>query len=97
MEAFMYYFHPQHERVKAIIKSGEIGKVTYMEADFSFILEKKERKNDIRMNRTTGGGSIYDLGCYNNHAIRNILQIETESIHNHTQVDQKCKVETNVR
>ncbi|HAQ06782.1 MAG TPA: gfo/Idh/MocA family oxidoreductase, partial [Bacillus bacterium] len=25
MEAFMYQFHPQHERVKEIIASGEIG------------------------------------------------------------------------
>jgi len=96
MEAFMYYFHPQHERVKAIIKSGEIGTVTYMEAGFSFILEKKERKNDIRMNRTTGGGSVYDLGCYTIHAIRNILQVEPESIHTHAQVDPQFNVDTDV-
>ncbi len=94
MEAFMYYFHPQHERVKDIIDSGEIGNVLLMEAGFSFLLEEKERETDIRMNRNLGGGAIYDLGCYAIHAIRNILRNEPESIFVHGSVDPKFNVDT---
>src|SRR5690625_3183065 len=34
MEAFKYYFHPQHQRVKQIIDADEIGEVSYMQAGF---------------------------------------------------------------
>lgn len=74
MEAFMYQFHPQHQRVQEIIASGEIGEVKFMRAAFSFLLEDKEE--NIRMKREMGGGSIYDIGCYCIHAIRTILQTE---------------------
>lgn len=94
MEAFMYYFHPQHERVKEIIDSGEIGDVSFMEVGFSFYLEDKERDKDIRMNSNTGGGTIYDLGCYTIHAIRNILRKEPESIYVHGNIDSTFNVDT---
>ncbi|MEI3606453.1 Gfo/Idh/MocA family oxidoreductase [Pseudogracilibacillus sp. SE30717A] len=94
MEAFMYYFHPQHERVTEIINSGEIGDVSFMEAGFSFYLEDKERDKDIRMNSNTGGGTIYDLGCYTIHAIRNILRQEPESVYVHGNIDSTFNVET---
>src|SRR5690625_7663246 len=48
------------------------------------------------MNRTTGGRSVYDLGCYTNHAIRNTLQVDHESIHTHAQVDPQFNVDTDV-
>ncbi len=68
MEAFMYYFHPQHERVKEIIDAGEIGDVSYMQAGFSFYLDEGRRTNSIKMSDETGGGSIYDVGCYAIHS-----------------------------
>ncbi|HLR68323.1 MAG TPA: hypothetical protein VK105_14535 [Virgibacillus sp.] len=76
MEAFMYRFHPQHERVKQIIDVGEIGEVKYMRAEFSFNLGDKD--NNIRMSDQKGGGSIYDIGCYAIHSIRNVLRLELE-------------------
>jgi len=78
MEAFMYQFHPQHERVQEIINSGEIGEVKFMRASFSFYLENKE--GNIRMKKEMGGGSLYDVGCYGIHAIRNILKSEPTEI-----------------
>ncbi|WP_164667838.1 Gfo/Idh/MocA family protein [Virgibacillus doumboii] len=92
MEAFMYHFHPQHERVKQIIDSGEIGDVQFMRAAFSFYLADKD--NNIRMSDQKGGGSIYDIGCYAIHSIRNILRTEPESVHAHGVVDPKYDVET---
>ncbi|MCM3399532.1 Gfo/Idh/MocA family oxidoreductase [Oceanobacillus profundus] len=78
LEGFMYQFHPQHERVKEIIASGEIGEVKTMRASFSFLLE--ELDGNIRTNPTLGGGSLYDVGCYCLHSIGNILDLEVEKI-----------------
>ncbi|MED4204740.1 Gfo/Idh/MocA family oxidoreductase [Neobacillus mesonae] len=78
MEAFMYQFHPQHKRVQEIIESGEIGNLRFMRASFSFNLGDKQ--NNIRMKNEMGGGSIYDVGCYGIHAIRNLLKSEPEEI-----------------
>ncbi|WP_026692307.1 Gfo/Idh/MocA family protein [Peribacillus kribbensis] len=85
MEAFMYQFHPQHQRVRDIIASGEIGEVKMMKASFSFFLEQRE--TNIRMNKDMGGGSIYDVGCYCLHAIRNVLSTEPLHIEAKKQLD----------
>ncbi|MGZ0085862.1 Gfo/Idh/MocA family protein [Caldibacillus thermoamylovorans] len=74
MEAFMYQFHPQHERVKQLLAAGEIGDVTYMRAHFSFYLQ--DRETNIRMNPELGGGSLFDVGCYCVHSTRHILDAE---------------------
>lgn len=84
MEAFMYQFHPQHERVQEIISSGEIGEIKYMRASFSFYLE--DREENIRMKKDMGGGSIYDIGCYCIHAIRNVLSSEPIEVEAYAEV-----------
>ncbi|WML43011.1 Gfo/Idh/MocA family oxidoreductase [Neobacillus sp. PS3-40] len=84
MEGFMYQFHPQHQRVRDIIASGEIGEVKFMRATFSFYLEQTE---NIRMDKNKGGGSIYDIGCYCLHAIRNMLGSEIASVDVNSQLD----------
>ena len=94
MEAFMYYFHPQHERVKEIIDAGEIGEVSYMQAGFSFYLDEDRRANSIKMSDETGGGSIYDVGCYAIHSLRNILGAEPETVHVHAVTDPKFRIDT---
>ncbi|MBM7654930.1 putative dehydrogenase [Neobacillus cucumis] len=57
----MYQFHPQHQRVRDIITSGEIGDVKLMRSSFSFYLESRDEK--IRVDKIKGGGSIYDVGA----------------------------------
>ncbi|PJW18352.1 Gfo/Idh/MocA family protein [Geobacillus sp. WSUCF-018B] len=74
MEAFMYQFHPQHERVKQLLAAGEIGEVKYMRSHFSFYLQ--DRETNIRMNDELGGGSLFDVGCYCVHSTRHILDTE---------------------
>ena len=96
MEGFMYHFHPQHERVKEIIDSGEIGGVTYMQAGFSFYLDEGKRGNNIRMSDQKGGGSIYDIGSYAIHSLRNILREEPESVHVHAVTDPEYHIDTDV-
>ncbi len=78
MEAFMYQFHPQHQKVKKLIHDGVIGDVAFMRASFSFYLEDR---SNIRLNNDLGGGSMFDVGCYALHAIRNILEQEPVSVY----------------
>lgn len=91
MEAFMYQFHPQHKRVQEILTSGEIGDIKLMRASFSFFLE--DRENNIRMNREMGGGSIYDIGCYCIHAIRNILGSEPVTVETFAELDPQSGID----
>lgn len=87
MEGFMYYFHPQHERVKELIASGNIGDISSMRAAFTFNLTSEKRVNSIKLDCQKGGGSLYDVGCYAIHSIRNILGQEPESVYIHAQVN----------
>lgn len=79
MEGFMYQLHPQHERVKKIMASGEIGDVKLIKSSHSFYLE--DRANDIRMAKDMGGGSLYDLGCYAIQVIRHLSDAEPIEVH----------------
>ncbi|WHZ03706.1 Gfo/Idh/MocA family oxidoreductase [Neobacillus sp. YX16] len=92
MEAFMYQFHPQHERVREIIKSGEIGEVKYMRASFSFFLAQPE--GNVRMDSEKGGGSLYDVGCYAIHSIRKILGAEPVEVDVHANIHSDYQVDT---
>ncbi|MFP7300316.1 Gfo/Idh/MocA family protein [Neobacillus niacini] len=92
MEAFMYQFHPQHERVREIIKSGEIGDVKFMRSSFSFSLAQRE--DTIKLDPNKGGGSLYDVGCYPIHSIRNILGVEPIEVDVHANVDADYQVDT---
>jgi predicted dehydrogenase len=94
MEAFMYQFHPQHQRVKEILISGEIGEVNIMKVSLSFYL--KNQNENIRMRPELGGGSLYDVGCYCIHSIRNILNTEPNRIFASQQKDVKGQVDMSV-
>ncbi|MBE4907851.1 Gfo/Idh/MocA family oxidoreductase [Bacillus luteolus] len=72
MEAFMYQFHPQHERVKEIIRLGVIGEVQQIEATFSF--ELNQHSPNIRLDKSLGGGSLFDVGCYCIHTFSLLLE-----------------------
>ena len=71
METFMYQYHPQNQLVRDIIATGEIGDIKLVRSHCSFLLEKK--KGNFRLTTKTGGGSLYDVGCYSIHTIRNVL------------------------
>ncbi len=63
MEAFMYRFHPQHARVRALIDDGAIGDVRAVRANFTFLLEPFNPQN-VRLQRDLAGGALMDVGCY---------------------------------
>ncbi|TFB14216.1 Gfo/Idh/MocA family oxidoreductase [Filobacillus milosensis] len=94
MEAFMYQFHQQHERVKEVIASGEIGDVQLMKASFSFPLMQHQPDGNIRVDASKGGGSIYDVGCYCLHTFQNVLADQVDEVLIQGEVDDKYGVET---
>ncbi len=77
MEAFMYRYHPQWVRARQIVDSGEIGKVVFVQAHFTF--NNKDPKN-IRNMREAGGGAIMDIGCYAVSSARFIMGEEPKRV-----------------
>ena len=62
-EAFMWRFHPQSQKVKALVNSGAIGKINVLNATFNFALGPGSDDN-IRLSNPLKGGSLMDVGCY---------------------------------
>jgi predicted dehydrogenase len=60
-EAFMYRHHPQTLKVQEMVAGGALGELQTIKGAFTFTLT---RQNDIRSMKETGGGSIWDVGCY---------------------------------
>lgn len=60
-EGFMYRFHPQAEKVKALVDGGAIGTFNTMSASFTF---KIADETNIRLNKGLAGGALMDVGCY---------------------------------
>ena len=62
MEGFMFRFHPQHQKVKELIKEGKIGEVKSFNGIFGF---PAFPEGDIRYDHIAkGGGFLNDSGCY---------------------------------
>ena len=62
MEGFMFRFHPQHQKVKELIKEGKIGEVKSFNGVFGF---PAFPEGDIRYAPLSkGGGFLKDAGCY---------------------------------
>jgi predicted dehydrogenase len=61
MEAFMYRFHPQWQKVKSLIADGVIGEVKTVQSFFSYF---NIDPNNIRNKVDVAGGALMDIGCY---------------------------------
>jgi predicted dehydrogenase len=62
MEAFMYRFHPQHQKVREFIDAGRIGQVVSMHARFHFVMDRSP--GEVRLQTGLEGGAVNDVGCY---------------------------------
>ncbi|MBT3359763.1 MAG: Gfo/Idh/MocA family oxidoreductase [Rhodospirillales bacterium] len=60
-EAFMVRHHPQWIRARDLVRQGKIGRLGTVHAVFSYM---NVDPNNIRNIPETGGGGIYDIGCY---------------------------------
>jgi predicted dehydrogenase len=61
MEAFMVRFHPQWLRARELVREGRIGSLRTVQVFFSYF---NDNAANIRNLPATGGGALYDIGCY---------------------------------
>lgn len=78
-EAFMYRYHPQHARAREIIASGVLGRLTAIDASFSFSLSQADKTN-VRLASDMGGGGLWDVGCYCVNSIRWLSGKEPDTV-----------------
>jgi predicted dehydrogenase len=62
MEAFMYRCHPQTAKIVELVGSGALGRVSLVQATFSFHADFNLEGR--HWNKALGGGGILDVGCY---------------------------------
>lgn len=60
-EAFMVRHHPQWQRAREIVRSGDVGEVRAVRGLFSY---HNVDPRDVRNQADIGGGGILDIGCY---------------------------------
>ncbi len=80
MEAFMYRFKRIQKRLKEIVVSGRIGRVTYIDFNWCFHIGTLAR-SAFRMDPRTGGGALYDLGIYGIDFMRYVTDEEPKLLH----------------
>jgi predicted dehydrogenase len=76
-EAYMIVHHPQWQRARDWVQSGEIGQVLHADAQFSFRLTDME---NIRNRPDAGGGSLRDIGVYTFGSIRFVTGSEAGAL-----------------
>lgn len=62
MEAFMYRFHPQHMKVRELIRAGRIGEVISIHTRFHFTMDRQP--HEPRLLPGMDGGALNDVGTY---------------------------------
>jgi predicted dehydrogenase len=65
-EAFHYRYHPLAARVRDIVGEGTLGRLTYLEGNFTVPITQP----NIRFDWNLAGGATMDLGCYPLHMLR---------------------------
>ncbi|MGW6295765.1 Gfo/Idh/MocA family protein [Streptomyces sp. NPDC055058] len=60
-ENFMFLHHPQHDRVRALVAAGRLGRIASFRAAFCI---PPLPDNDIRYDPRLGGGALLDAGVY---------------------------------
>ncbi|RNC88649.1 MAG: gfo/Idh/MocA family oxidoreductase [Allomuricauda sp.] len=63
MEAFWSRFNPSIRKVKSLVEDDEIGKLKYLNAEFSFHVLNSDPKGRM-LNPDLAGGSLLDMGVY---------------------------------
>jgi xylose dehydrogenase (NAD/NADP) len=93
MEAFMYRFHPQHQRIRELVRSGAIGDVIEVHAHLSVDLMSPPDPNNVRFKRELGGGALLDMGCYGVSASRMVFGDEPSAVSAWWRIDEAMNVD----
>ena len=86
LEAFMVRFHPQWQRARDIIRSGELGEIRAINAVFTYF---NADPNNVRNQADIGGGGIMDIGCYPITAARFLFEDEPKRVVSLVERDEK--------
>ncbi|MFO7446726.1 MAG: Gfo/Idh/MocA family oxidoreductase [Ignavibacteriaceae bacterium] len=90
MEAFMYKFHPQWQKIKDLIASGAIGELRNIHALFSYY---NVDPDNVRNKADIGGGGLLDIGCYCISAARFIFEDEPLRVAGIVDYDPELKID----
>jgi len=91
MEGFMYRFHPSHQKVKKKINDKIIGKVFLFSSKYGF---PPISKDNIRYDKSLGGGILNDAGCYPINASRMLFDSEPTGVFCNLTIDKETQVDT---
>ena len=91
MEGFMFRFHPSHRKVNEFINDGTIGKIFSFSSKYGF---PPISKDNIRYDKSLGGGILNDAGCYPINASRMLFESEPEGILCNLVMDREKQVDT---
>ncbi len=76
-EAFMVRFHPQWTETRNVVRSGSLGRISHMHVSFGY---NNTDATNIRNTASSGGGALYDIGCYAVVAARWFLDAEPHRV-----------------
>jgi D-xylose 1-dehydrogenase (NADP+, D-xylono-1,5-lactone-forming) len=93
MEGFMYRFHPQHVRVRALLAEGAIGEVGEVRAGLCARLLDPADPGNVRLQPDLGGGARLDMGCYVVNAARMLFGQEPRRVLAWQDVDERFGVD----
>ena len=72
MEGFMWRHHPRTQRLVELMNQGTIGCLQMIRYSFALPMPR----NDWRWNLASGGGALWDIGCYGVNTARLLCQSE---------------------
>lgn len=93
LEGLMFRYHPQHARVRELIKNGTLGDLLKFEGCFAYAVPDRASN---AMNKELGGGSFHDQACYPVSASRMIFKEEPESVLCFMEFDETSDVDIGV-
>ena len=62
VEAFMYRYGPLMDKAIEIVRDGRLGELRSLYSSFTFRIA--DDPQNVRLQPETGGGALYDVGCY---------------------------------
>jgi predicted dehydrogenase len=77
MEAFMWRHQPRTLELRSMVRAGVIGELRLIRSSFSFPITP----GDWRLDRSRGGGALWDVGCYGLNTAR--LFVGCEPVRSH--------------
>ncbi len=91
-EAFMYRFHPQTQKVKALVDGGGVGQINVLNSTFNFAIRSGNEDN-IRLSKPLAGGALMDVGCYCVNVMRLMSGEEPDAAHAFAQIGAQTQVD----